>query len=298
MNSLPISHRTSANGFTLAEVIVAMAVFGMVSLMIFSVLLSTMKLSTQNAVTNISSFRARQVLDRISKIARYAQDTPVFINADGTLATGTTSDGILVKNALGGPYVFKNSNGQPDADIPSGTTSFQVEYAPATGIAAPQVGDYFLLGLSTKPELEVATVGSTVVSGSITKVQITTRLGIAEIAKPGNYTVSAYRFRKEAYVFAQAGSQWSLRHYSRVTAAMSYATPLSYGVLGTGFQKLGSQAWFTKTTANGTQASWLRAVARSSDHAEYAEAIAGRNTLTSMPVQIKLWNYNAPPPAP
>ncbi|MEO6786271.1 MAG: prepilin-type N-terminal cleavage/methylation domain-containing protein [Chthoniobacteraceae bacterium] len=298
MNSLPTNHRTRANGFTLVELMVSLAVFAVVSMMIFSVLLSTMKLSTQNAVANVSNYRARQTSDRIGEIVRYAQDTPVLINADGTLAAGTTSDGILVKNALGGPYVFKNSNGQADADIPSGTTSFSVDYAPSAGVGAPQVGDFFSLALSTQPELEVASVGSASVNGPLSSVQITTKTGITEIAKPGSYTVTAYRYRKEAYVFVQSGTQWSLRHYARVTATTSYTNPLSYSVLGTGFQKLGNQAWFTTTISNGTQASWLHAVARSSDHAEYAESIAGRNTLTSMPVQIKLWNYNAPPPSP
>jgi hypothetical protein len=271
---------------------VSVALVGVVSLTINSVVLSTMKLSSQNMVTNLSSYRARQTLDRLGQIVRFAQDTPVLIKADGTLSA-TTADGILVKNALGGPYVFKNSNGQADDDLASGATSFLVEYAPAAGLAAPTVGDFFLLALSTQPELEVASVSAV---SSISRVQITTKQGISETAKPGSYTVTGCLYRKEAYIFAADGSQWSLRHYARVTAAMSYTNSSSYSVLGTGFQKLGGQAWFTTTTDNGTQATWLRAVARSSNHAEYSESRSSRNTLTSMPVQIKLWNYNAPPP--
>lgn len=298
MNSSRISHRTNADGFTLVELMVAMALATVAGMMVFSVLTSSMKLSSQNMVTNISSQRARQTLDRVGEIVRFALDTPVLIKADGTAASGTTADGILVKNALGGPYVFKNSNGQADADIPSGATSFLVEYAPSAGLEAPAVGDYFLLALATQPELEVATVSAASSTGSLSRVQITTKQGIPESAQPGNYTVAASRYRKEACLFAQSGTQWSLRHYSRVTSATNYASAASYRVLGTGFQKLGTQAWFTTVTADGTQACWLRAVARSSDHAEYAESISGRNTHTSMPVQVKLWNYNAPPPAP
>lgn len=274
---------------------VASAIATVVGLAVFSVLTSSMKLSSENSVTNLSGYRARQTLDRLGEIVRYAQDTPVLISADGTTATGTTSDGILVKHALGGPYNFFNTNGQESADIPTGSSSFMVEYAPGAGADVPRVGDYFLVGLSTQPELEVATVG--VPSGSpIAKVQITTRQSIAETATPSTYTVTAYRYRKEAYIFSGSGTQWSLRHYPIVTAAMSYGSVASYKVLGTGFQKLGTQAWFTTITDNGTQACWLRAVARSSNHAEYADNISGHNTLSTMPVQIKLWNYNAPPP--
>ncbi|MEP6668426.1 MAG: hypothetical protein ABJF10_04695 [Chthoniobacter sp.] len=296
MNSSHTNHRISLQGFTLAELMVAMGIAGAVSLMIISVLISTMQLSSTNVVTNISNYRARQTLDRIGEIARYAEDTPVLIKADGTAATTGTSDGILVKNALGGPYVFINSNGHATDDIPSGATTFIVQYAPAAGLDSPKVGDYFLLALSTAPELEVTNV-SAVTGGAISQVTITTRTGITETAKPGSYTVSACRYRKEAYVFAQVGSQWTLLHYGKVNATTVYSNSANYKVLGTGFQKLATQAFFTTTTDNGTQAAWLRAVARSSDHAEANEIQSKRNTLTTMPIQVKLWNYTAPPPA-
>jgi hypothetical protein len=274
---------------------VASAIASVVALAVFSVLTSSMKLSTENAVTNGSSRRARQALDRIGQIFRYAQETPVLINADGTTATGTTSDGILIKNALGGPYTFFNANGQETADIPSGASSFMVEYAPSAGLDAPKVGDYFLVGLSTKPELEVASVG-TPTGSPVAKVMITTKQSITETAKPGTYNVTACRYRKEAFIFAAAGAHWNLRHYPAVTSSTNYNLTSSYSTIGTGFQPLGTQAWFTATTDSGTQCYWLRALARSSNHAEYAESISGHNTLTTMPVQIKLWNYNAPPP--
>jgi hypothetical protein len=277
---------------------VSTALVGVASLILIGVLVSTMKLSSENAVTNISNYRARQTLDRLGEIVRYAQDTPVLINADGTVAAGSTSDGILVKNPLGGPYVFLNSSGKSTDDIASGSTSFMVQYSPSAGANAPQVGDYFLLALSTQPELEVITVSAASTAGTTSSVVITTRQPITETASPGTYTVTAAHYRKEAYVFAQAGNSWTLRHYPRVIATTNYTTAANYLQLGTGFQKLGTQSWFTTVTSNGTQASWLQAVARSSNHAEYVETISGHNTLTTMPVQVKLWNYNAPPPTP
>ena len=305
MSFSPTNHQTRAAGFTLVEMMVSAGLIGVVGLTAFSVLISTMKLSAQNAVTNLSNYRARQTLDRLGETVRFAQDTPLLIKVDGTTTTGS-SDGVLIKNALGGPYVFRNANGQADAEIPSGATSFIVEYAPSTGTPppgvppsgadAPKVGDYFSLNLSTQPQLEVLTVGTP--SGSpVAKVAITTRTGITETAKPGIYTVSASRYRKEAYIFAQSGSSWSLRRYPVVTAVTNYSSASSYKLMGTGFQKLANQAWFTTVTDNGTQACWLRAVARSSNRPEYAENISKRDTLTTMPVQIKLWNYSAPPPA-
>jgi hypothetical protein len=286
--------------------LVSTALVGATGLILTSVLVTTMRLSGANAVTNISNYRSRQTLDRLDEIVRFATDTPVLINSDGTAASGTTSDGILVKNALFGPYIFKNVSGNITDDIPSGATSFMVEYVVSadTGSAkvpdwVPQVGDYFSLNISTKPELEVTAVtsASNVLSGTttISRSVITTRQGTTEKVSPNAYTITGSRYRKEAYVFVQSGSQWYLRHYPRVTATTNYALAPTYVQLGTGFQKLSSQAWFTTTTDSGTQASWLRAVARSSDHAEATENSSGHNTLTTMPLQIKLWNYNAPP---
>lgn len=298
MKSLPIARRTRIGAFTFAELVVSTAIASVVGLMGYTALVGTMKLSSQNMVTNISNFRARQMLDRIGEIARYAIDTPVLIKADGTAATGTTSDGILVKNALSGVYVFRNSSGVTDADIPQGTTSFNVEYAATTGAELPKVGDFFLIGLSTRPDLEVTAVTALTPSGSLQRARVTTAQGLPELAKPGSYTVTGQRYRKEAFIFAPSGTRWNLRHYARVTSATSFTNPQSYGELGMGFLKLGSQSWFTTMIDNGTQATWMRAIARSSNRAEYTDSSGRRNTLTSMPIQIKLWNYNPPPPAP
>jgi hypothetical protein len=202
-----------------------------------------------------------------------------------------------VKNSQGGPYVFKNSNGQPDADIPADATTFSVEYAVGAGLRAPEVGDFFAVGLATQPQLEVLTVGTPTVSGSISKVQITTRQALGEIAKVSGYTAWASRYRKEAFIFVQSGTYSDLRHYGKITGTTDYTSASSYKVIASGFQKLGGQPWFTiGVTVDGTQSASLRALARCSGTAEYVESKSGRTTLTSMPIQIKLWNYKAPPP--
>jgi hypothetical protein len=293
MKRSPTNPKT--RGFTLVELLIAGGLASVVGLMTYGVMTSTMRLSAQNTVTNVSNFRARQTLDRLGEIVRFAYNTPVLVKADGTTTSGSTGDGLLIKNTLPGPYVFKNANGQAETEIPSGSTSFIVEYAPGAGVEAPKVGDYFLLNLSTQPELEVATVAPAS-SGTIAKVLITTKQALRETARPGNYSVTACRYRKEAYIFAPSGNQWTLRHYPRVVSGMNYANIANYRELGTGFQKLNGQEWFTTVAEDGTQACWLRALARSSNRGEYTELKSGRNTLTTMPVQVKLWNYTAPPP--
>lgn len=297
MNSLHTNLRINQRGFTLVEILVATVLVGAVGAILFSVMISTLKLSSKNAVTNVSNFRARQTLDRIGEIVRYAQETPVLINANGTTASGTTADGLLVKNSLGGPYVFKNANGQAAAEIPADAKSFVVEYASANGVSAPSVGDFFSVTLSTRPQLEVLTVGSATTSAGISKVLITTRQALGEVAKPASYTVSASSYRKEAFIFAQSGSYWNLRHYSPVTGSTNFSDGSAFRAMGGSYKKLGTESWFSAPpVSSGTQYIWLRALARSSSKTEHAESSTGKNTLTSLPIQIKLWNYQAPPP--
>jgi hypothetical protein len=296
MNLARTSRRIKAAGYTLAEISVAMGLVGVVGLILYSTLSTTLRLSSVNVVTNVSNYRARQTLDRIGEIVRYAQDTPLLINKDGTVATGNTSDGIIVKNSVDGPYVFKNANGQADAEIPDTAKTFIVEFSPSANVVAPTVGDFFTLALSKHPELEVTTVSTPIQNGGVSKVTITTQQALGELAKPGIYTVGAYRYRKEAFVFAQSGERWELRHFGSLTALSKFNEKAYYRVMGTGYSKLGDQPFFVATTTvNGTRSVTLRAVARSSDHAEHVEGRTG-SALTSMPLEIDLWNYNTPAP--
>lgn len=311
MKSSLTKRQTNARGLTYIELLVSMGVVGIIGMVMFGVLEGTMKLSSMNAATNISNYRMRQALDRLVETAHYGLDTPVLLDGSGAIlpATTTTSDGIQIKNFLGASYVFLNASGNTKDDITKGSTSFVVQYAASANNGAPSVGDYFLLASSTAPELEVATVGKVTTNSGISSVPITTKTAIQETVTPSYYTVTASRYRKESFIFVQAAAgspYWTLRHYGRIVAATDYKVATTqYTALGTGFEKLGTNAWFTIVTDNGTQATWLRALVRSSSHAEYAENLSrdpsrqggGRNTATIMPLQIKLWNYNAPPPA-
>ncbi len=302
MKSLLIKHRTNLSGFTLVELVVSMGVVGVVGVVMFSVLISTMKLSSVNTATNMSNYRTRQALDRLASHVHYdGMDIPVQINADGsTIASGTTSDGIVIKHFLGAGYSFINSDGSTK-DISKGTSKFDIQYATAGDGTLPQDYDYFLVASSTAPELQVAAggVSSPTTAGGITTVTVQMAQSTTETLTPSAFKVTAVRYRKEAYIFVQNGtsSYWTLRYYKMVYPGMSYSDPGKYFVLGTGFQKQGTQAWFTNTpdSTNNTQAIWLHALVRSSGHNEYAEHIDGRNTQTTMPLQIKLWSYTAPP---
>lgn len=306
MLSLPTKHQIDRGGFTLVEMVISLAVLGVVFLILVSVLVTTMKLSIENADTNMSNYRVRQALDRLDEIVRYAQDTPTLINNDGTAATGTTADGLLINNVQGSVYVFYNADGNVAHDIPTGASTFVVKYT-TVGVDAskvadylPKVGDYFSLNISTHPNLEVTGVSAATSGNPLNSVTITTKTGITETVTPSTYEVNAARYRKEAYVFVADGSTgyFALRHYGRVKSSTVYSDSNNYHQVSTGFSKMTNQTWFTAVTDGSAQAVWVRAITRTSNHAEYAERISGHNTFTTMPLQVKLWNYDGPTPNP
>lgn len=299
-----------ARAFTLVEMMVATGLVGVASLGMISVLTSTMKLSSQNTVTNSTNYRARQTIDRLVKTVRYAQEAPTLVTNTLAAATGTTADGIQIKNVLPGMYVIKNATGNPDDDIAKGTTRIMVQYAPTSTDPGGRIPDfeipqsasapleYLLINTSSHPEIAITGVDSPSLSGTTMSVKVNLAQGLPDAISPKTYNTGAVRYRKEAYVFLQSGSQWTLRTYHHVFAGMSLTDKNYYADLGTGFQKNGTQAWFTTTTtSDGAQAIWFQGIARSSNHAEYAENISKHTTLTTMPVQVKLWNYNPPTPS-
>jgi type II secretory pathway pseudopilin PulG len=305
MNLLHTKRRTDCSGYTLAEVTVVALLLGLLSLIGMSLLVSTMKLSNQNAVTNLSNFRARQTFDHLCMKVRYALDDPLLITTSGTVVTsGSTAPGLLVKNFVSSPYIVKNADGTTGA-IATSASSFTLEFRTANGMPPPGVGDWLAFQTATHPELEIAGVSALADSGSNQRRLVTTSGTIGEALLPANYYVVGYLYRREAYVFSSA-TNGTLLHYPRVSQGMlsisssnssvTYTTGTGWGAaanyvaMGQGFTQLNSSEYFTKSSTNSVSYYQLKAVARSSNHAEYTENIPAGRALTTMPVKATLWN--------
>ncbi|HEV7405346.1 MAG TPA: hypothetical protein VGO11_20550, partial [Chthoniobacteraceae bacterium] len=196
MNSSLTALRTKLRqqAFTIVELTVAAALTGAVGLTVIGVLRSSAVLSSQNAGINISASRAREVIDQINDRARYALDQPVLINTDGTAATGSTADGVLLKRYLGAPFVVKEVNG--GTDIAATATQFVLEYR--AGLPDPLVGDWILLESVARPELEISAVAAMTPSGAILRKLITTTTAVGEPLRPLSYRVGGSLYHKEA----------------------------------------------------------------------------------------------------
>jgi hypothetical protein len=269
---------------------VSAALLGVVGFVTFGVLHSSMILSGQNLGVNLSSFRGRQMIDRVDEHSRYGMAQPALINTDGTANASGAADGILVKRLVGSPYVVKNSDGTT-ADIPATATSFVIEYW--NQLPDPQAGDFILMETIQRPELEISAVTNLTANGSVLRKQITTTIALGEVAKPSQYRVGGTIYKKEAFVFAayEAGAnpRCELRHFSRVRGTTNFSTASNYYVMANGFRKLNGQSFFTNATSNNVQISVLRALVHSSGKQEIVERNSTVSSSTTVPVQLRIW---------
>lgn len=279
----------SSHGFTLVELMVVSGLMGVVGLVGYAMLHTGMVLFTQNVALNMSGVRISQAVDRMTEAVRAAEEMPQLITNTGAAATGTTADGILVKRYLGGPYVIKKSDGTTD-NIDLSTKIFQVEYATNTGVNDPAVGDYLKLDITSAPELQVAAVQvlTNPLAGT-RKLKVTTTTAIGETVSPWAYRVAGYLHRREAYVFIAQSSRRELRYYPKVTTGMSYSTAANYQVLGNGYDRLGSNPYFTRTTVNSMSVIALSANVHYSGESEYVDRVTGFKSFSTLPISTQLW---------
>jgi type II secretory pathway pseudopilin PulG len=115
-----------ATGFTLVEISVALLLFMVVGLIVYSVLMSSTTLLAKNLSLNQSNTSVRGTLDRIFSEINQANGLPTLINADGTAADGVgPAAGIIFDRYVGGPFVV----GNPGTGLPATATAFNLYYS-------------------------------------------------------------------------------------------------------------------------------------------------------------------------
>lgn len=255
-----------------------------------AVIYSAMILSRQNSGINLSSLRMRQMIDRIGEQARYSLEQPVLINADGTSASGSQADGMLLKRYGGGPYILKESGGT-NGDIAATAKTFRLEFR--KDLPTPGVGDYIMVEAATAPELEITAASKVEENSSVQRWSITTKTAVGELLRPSTYRVAAQIYRKEAFVFKaiEAGNnpRSELRHYKSVVGTTNFSQASNYRVLASGFRKLGNNGYFRNVTSNNLRTTVLSAVVHATGRDQYLDSMLKTKSYTTMPVELRLW---------
>lgn len=135
-------NRPNQSGLTLAEMAVTMAVFGVVGLVIYSLLNIGTVLGAKNTAMNTAHQRARiAMLDMIQDI-HGAVSLPILVGQVGTQASGISFQmwgAVLVNGVMtpnGGPHKIRN-----DAD----TGDDHIHITLATGVPKPKVGQRVII---------------------------------------------------------------------------------------------------------------------------------------------------------
>lgn len=282
--------RRQDRAFTVVEVLVTSALVGVVALAAYSILYSGLTLSRQNAGLNLSSLRMRQMIDRIGEQTRYSMQQPELIKTDGTPASGTAAEGLLLKRFLGTPYILKESGGST-GNIAETAKQFRLEFR--KGLPAPSAGDFIIIDSPTAPDLEISAATKVEETSSLQKWQITTTTAVGEQLRPSVHRVAAHLYRKEAFVFVAtetvANPRSELRHYSRVRTATNFSQKSNYRVLASGFRKAAGKNYFTNSTANALTSTTLTAIVHSTGREEYLDQALKTKNYTTVPIEVRLW---------
>jgi len=122
--------------FTLVEISISTGILLIVSLIAYSVLMSSTTLLAKNISLNQSNFVLRSTLDRVYAAVNQANGLPKLINADGSNApTNGPAAGIIFDRYLGGPYIVTNPGA---TGLAASAQSFEVKRS-TDGLASPPI---------------------------------------------------------------------------------------------------------------------------------------------------------------
>ena len=220
-------------GFTLAEMMVGLAVLAAVGALAYSMLLNSSTLFAKNVSLNSSNTTLRSALDQMYADINQAYGMPKLINADGTTANPSQpAAGILFDRYIGGPYVITTPSPISAAATSftmkcwAGTTTPDTLLVPAT----PALNDVVCLDNSTtRPRVSSCAISDSSGVRTLT-VSLATSPGTS-ISWTAGTTETAYAVHKKAYVVATVNGRGELRLYNNAETVANYNDPANYVVL-------------------------------------------------------------------
>jgi hypothetical protein len=265
----------------------SVAIFGVVSVATMLLMHTGMVMFSQNMTLNSAAMRARNDLDRMQEVLRFGDRVPTLIASDGSVATGTTANGVLALHYLGGPFSLRAAGGGTEVITANATTlhlTFSVHPMAATPVPVP--GDILFVEVFNEPSLEILTVTVPSGTGNTRSVTVTTTSGLGTQVDPATYCVPGHLFRREAFVFKPNGSVFDLRYYPRVTASKPVSTSTNFRVMANGCKKLTGKEFFTRVTANGKEGTQIAFLTRAGRGASFLERYSTTPKVTIAPVSV------------
>ena len=216
-------------GFTIAEIMIAVAIVGVVSMVMYTLLNSGMNLFARNVAVNMAHQQARNGLMRVGRDLRQAVSIPKLVDADLQAVIGSgPAAGITFQIVTNGPFEVINDPTSPNL-IQIGTTNPKPQ--------APAVGDHMVV-LDYDVEADIVKITAQGAGSNHWNVFLEGGNEQRIQTKSGSFVV-CYITRRIGYVVKNG----ELRYYPNLVA-----TPTSYSVIS---QNITSPTPF-KIPLNGT----------------------------------------------
>jgi prepilin-type N-terminal cleavage/methylation domain-containing protein len=203
-------------GFSLIELLVTMAVIGVVGLVLYSLVSFTMILGAKNAAINTAHQQARTAMVRMQQDLHSAVSKPYLVDVNGNQVTGAgPAAGISFQKWSSGPHLFTS-------DAAAGQNQITIKITP--GQAPPVVGQRVIIS-SHQIEDDI-----TAVSGSTDNLTLTlaNNLPVA-VTGTSTYSIACFVTERCSYTVVsgaldrQGPTASNIGH--NITTAAPFSTP-------------------------------------------------------------------------
>jgi prepilin-type N-terminal cleavage/methylation domain-containing protein len=227
--------RLSRSGFTLVEILVAVAVLAVVGILVTSFTVTETWLYAKNTALNSSHRSARRSLDRLANELQQTQNLPSLIDATGSATTATTAAGLSYDRLVGAPYKIDHPGGSGYS-----ATDTKVSVTRSTNfLASPPVplpGDVLLIVLPTGNPLRAQVFSVKVTKTDKKKEQETMDLDLVgpletNVTWDPTQTKTAQLVRRQAFIVIPSGARNELRYYQSFEPMPALDDPTQYVVI-------------------------------------------------------------------
>jgi len=217
--------------FTLTEMMVALGVGVVVSLLAYAYLRTSTLLVAKNISMNLSNNDLRGSIDQMGDRVQGAVNVPVLINTAGAV-TAAPSAGVYYDRLLGDPYIVTHPGGN---GLTAAATSVTVTRS--TDVYAsppiPQAGDVLVIdGAPTTLRPRVSSVTTFAAGANLQGITITLTAALGAVINWDSAQPKTSKLiRREALIVMPAGTRPQLRRYHSFETTTNLNDPATYAVI-------------------------------------------------------------------
>ncbi len=222
-------------GFTLVELMIAVAILAVVGVLVTSFTVTETWLFAKNTALNTSHRAARRALDRLANELQQSQSLPSLIDVAGNATANAQAAGVSYDKLVGSPYKVEHPGGTGlSANDTKITLTRSTDFLASPPI--PRAGDVLSLdqpaGSPVRAQIASVKVTKTDAKKALQTLELTLTgpLGAAVSWDPSD-TKTAPVVRRQAFLVVPSGAHNELRFYQSFEPLPTLNDPTSYVVI-------------------------------------------------------------------